>query len=101
MVGSDCVNRLDRLGQGGPGCILLSPLREHFHRRGMSYCSLVSLVRMYMTGCNLHKVSLLNLIPSGSTLLACSDTFDLFCLVIFHNQIDQLAVVRSHRHGRF
>lgn len=101
MAGSSCVNRLRRHGQRGPGCILLSPLREHLHRRGMSYCNLVSLGRRETTVCNLHKVFLLNLIPSRSTLFACSDTFDLLCLVILYNQINQLAVVRLHSYGRF
>lgn len=48
---------------------------------------------------DLHKVLLLNLIPSRSTLFACSDTFDLLCLVVLYNQINQLAVVRFHCHS--
>ena len=37
---------------------------------------------------NLHEMLLLNLIPSRSTFLASSDTLNLFCLVIFNDQVN-------------
>ena len=44
-------------------------------------------------GCDLHKMLLLDLVPSRSTLFACSHTLNLFCLVVFYHEIHQLAIV--------
>lgn len=58
------------------------------------------LVHYTQSMCDLHEMLLLDLVPSGSTFFTSSDTLNLFCLVIFHNQVNQLAVVRSHCRGR-
>jgi hypothetical protein len=39
---------------------------------------------------NIHKVFLLNLIPTRASFLPSSDTLDIFRLVIFYNKIDEL-----------
>jgi hypothetical protein len=43
---------------------------------------------------NLHKVLRRNFVPSRTTFLACPDTIDFLSLMILHNEIHKLALVR-------
>jgi hypothetical protein len=61
---------------------------------GVCFTTILSVLTKLIHGRqNLHEMLLLNLVPAGSTFFASSDTFNLFCFVIFHNQINQLAAV--------
>lgn len=60
---------------------------------GFALCLVSLMMRKRSRGCDLHKMLLLDLVPSRSTLFACSHTLNLFCLVIFHHEIYQLAIV--------
>lgn len=54
--------------------------------------ALLVLVRNAQSAIDLHEMLLLNLVPAGSAFFTSSDTLNFFCLVVFHNQVNQLAV---------